>query len=128
MNKSITVSSGEVVIINIPYFDRTVSAARETVAMHRDDDALAREIRNRLSADFINADIRIEHDSERDEYFVSTPDRKLYHSDEYGTAVFEIHRELWNRGVFNFCFVLDRNGHGLTGNAPPGQCPSDSMV
>jgi len=72
---------------------------------------VALEIKNKIRSHFIDADINIVFDKEQNEYFVSTQNRELYYSEEYGKLVLEISQSLlWGQGIFNFYFVLDSSG------------------
>ena len=72
---------------------------------------IALKIKNKILSHFIHADINIVFDKEQNEYFISTRDRELYHSETYGKLVLEINQNiLWGQGIFNFYFVLDSRG------------------
>jgi len=76
--------------------------------MFNNNNALALEIKNIILNNFIQADIEIIFDKERNEYFISTRDKELYYSEAYGMLILEINQNiLWRRGVFNFYFILD---------------------
>ena len=75
--------------------------------MFNNDDSLALEIKNTISINFIHANIEIIFDKERNEYFISTRNKELYYSEEYGMLVLEISQNLWKQGIFNFYFILD---------------------
>ena len=69
---------------------------------------LAADIKNKILSRFIDAEINIFFDKERNEYFISTRDKDLYYSEEFGMLVFEINQGiLWKQGIFNFYFILD---------------------
>ena len=75
--------------------------------MFSKNDSLALTIKNKILSNFINANIEVIFDKEQDEYFISTRNKELYYSEEYGMLVLEINQNLWKQGIFNFYFILD---------------------
>jgi len=72
--------------------------------------ALAIEIKNKIVSHFINADITISSDKGQNEYFISTRNKELYYSEEYGRLIFEINQDIWSQGIFNFYFIVGNRG------------------
>lgn len=72
------------------------------------NDTLAMTIKNKILLKFPYADIDITLDKEQNEYFISTSDEELYHSEAYGVLVMDIKLNiLWKQNVYNFYFILD---------------------
>jgi hypothetical protein len=71
---------------------------------------LALKIKNMILSTFPSLDICIYFDDELNEYIISTRNKEIYYSNEYGKLVFEINQEiLWEQGIFNFYFILDES-------------------
>jgi len=69
---------------------------------------LALKIKNLILINFPYAGINVFHDSTLNEYFISTQNKELYYSDEFGKLILEINQNmLWGQGIFNFYFILD---------------------
>ena len=82
--------------------------------MFSNDDILVIKIKNKIQARFPQSNIEIRFDKELNEYFISTRNKELYYSDEYGMLIFEIDSEiLWKQNKFNFYFVLNERYNGL---------------
>lgn len=72
------------------------------------NDTLAIKIKNLILSNFPHANINIFFDKEQSEYFISTSNEELYHSEAYGTLVMEIKMNiLWKQNIYNFYFILD---------------------
>jgi hypothetical protein len=82
--------------------------------MLNNDNNLALIIKNIILTAFLHADIEVNFDKERNEYFISTRDKDLYYSEAYGLLILDIEQNiLWKQGRFNFYFILDVRGRGF---------------
>jgi hypothetical protein len=79
--------------------------------MFDNDNSLALEIKNKILDRFIHANTSVFFDKEHNEYFISTRNKELYYSEEYGMLVLEISENLWRQGKFNFYFIFDARSH-----------------
>jgi len=78
--------------------------------MFNENNALVIEIKNKILLQFIDAEIDIFYDKDQDEYFISTRNKELYYSDDYGKLIYEINQgDLWVNGIFNIYFILREN-------------------